>query len=109
MMINMLQTILKNSVTEMVDLLHRHLQFIPSEEQLTSSELDVVLESPRPEDAPQLPLFIVDLILEPTNLSLDPSRIIIKQIFKQVMTLWEDALTSVNSLVGDQLYQDFTK
>lgn len=109
MMINMMQTLIKNSVSELVYILYVHLQFTPPDEALTTTELDVTLEPPRPEDVPELPLFIVDVVLEPTELALDPSRKITKDIFKQVMNLWEEYLTGVKSLIGDNTYQPFTK
>lgn len=109
MMINMMQTVIKNSVLELSNALYLHLQFTPPEELLTTTELDVTLETPRPEEVPQLPLFIVDVVLEPTYLTLDPSRTITKDIFKQVMNLWEEYLTGVKSLIGDNIYHPFTK
>lgn len=104
-----MQTVIKNSVTELIQLLHLHLQCIPPEESLASTELDVTLETTRPEGVPELPLFIVDVVLKPTDLSLDPSREITKNIFKQTIDLWEEALTSIRSLIGDNIYHPFTK
>lgn len=109
MIIDMMHTLIINSTREIVDCLSTHLQFTPAEEKLASSEVDVTLEDPRPEGAPQLPLFIVDVILEPSNLSLDPSRKITKDIFRQVVELWDDDLTAIKSLIGDSTYQPFTK
>lgn len=109
MMINMMQTVMRNSIVDLVNALHDHLIFIPSEEKLTSTELDVTLEEPRPEEAPQLPFFIVDIALQPTELSLDPSEQVIKTIFRQIINLWEEDLTDVKSLIGDSMYSPFTK
>lgn len=109
MMINMMQTVIKNSVSELASVLYVHMQFTPPKEALASTELDVTIEPPRPEGVPELPLFIVDVVLKPTALALDPSRTITKNIFKQVMNLWEEYLTGVRSLIGDDTYQPFTK
>lgn len=105
-----MQTVIRNSTKEIVEALYTHLQFVPEEEKLSSTELDVtLLPDPRPEEAPQLPLFIIDIVLSPEELSLDPSREVTKRIFKQVMDLWEDDLTAVRSLISDNIYQPFTK
>lgn len=109
MMISMMHTVMTNSVNEILVALHTHLKLIPDDEKLESKELDVTLEPSRPEDAPQLPLFIVDIVLEPTLLGLDPSRQIMRKIFKQILDLWEDDLTAVKSLIGDSIYKPFTK
>lgn len=109
MMINMMQTVITNSTNDIVDGLHAHLLHVPPEEKLCSTELDVTLEDARPEGAPQTPFFLVDVVLEPTELSLDPSRKVTKDIFRQVVNLWEDDLTAVRSLIGDNIYNPFTK
>lgn len=109
MMINMMQTVIKNSVTELVNALAVHLQFTPLEENLDTTELDVNLELSRVEDVPQLPLFIVDVVLKQTHLDLDPSRKLARETFQSLMQLWVQYLTGVKSLIGDSIYHPFTK
>lgn len=108
-MINMMQTVITNSTNDIVNGLYAHLLHVPPEEKLCSTELDVTLEDARPEDAPQTPFLLVDVVLEPAQLSLDPSRTVTKDIFRQVVNLWEDDLTAVRSLIGDNIYNPFTK
>lgn len=54
MMINMLHTLMRNSSTELLRVFELHYSFLPCEEKLETKEIDSVLESPRPENAPQV-------------------------------------------------------
>lgn len=48
-------------------------------------------------------------MVEPECLSLDPSYKVTEAIFKQILDLWEENAKNVKSLIGDKIYDPFTK
>lgn len=57
----------------------------------------------------QLPLFRINVIIEPESLTLNPDYDITEHIFMQVWELWEKNTRDIKSFIGDKLYISFTK
>ncbi|XP_076263714.1 dynein heavy chain at 16F [Rhynchophorus ferrugineus] len=108
MTLNMLHRLIINSVNELNKLFENHSKYLPSQEQLDGSELDITLEEERSEDDPKLPLFVANVVLELDKIEIDPTVEVAEKIFKQIFDLWEQNCSDVKSLVGDPFYAPFT-
>ncbi|XP_050294811.1 dynein axonemal heavy chain 6 [Anthonomus grandis grandis] len=108
MSINMLHQLMINSINELNILFENHTKYLPGQELLETTELDKILEQPREKDDPQLPLFVVNVILEPDIVKLDPTVEVAKYIFRQIIELWEGHCIGVKPFVADPLYSIFT-
>lgn len=51
----------------------------------------------------------MEVVVNPEKMELDPSYKVSAAIFNQVMDLWEEYVKDVNSLVGDKIFEPFTK
>lgn len=87
----------------------KHIVFLPTTESLESTEVDIKLETERPESGPQFPLFPIDVLVETNEVKLDPSLQITTNIFNQIMNLWEEYMRTMRSLISDAVYKPFTK
>lgn len=109
MAINMLHLLVTNSTKELLDTFEQHLTFLPAQEQLELTETDTTLEGERPETGLQLPLYMVDVVVDSERVSVDPSLTVANNIFNQIMDLWEDSVREVKSFISDKIYEPFTK
>ncbi|CAH1180440.1 unnamed protein product [Phaedon cochleariae] len=105
--INMLHRLITNSVIELNAVFEKHSSFIPTEVQLTTHE-PLKIEVVRPEESPQLPLFIAYVVLEPQQILVDPSLKVTRDIFQQMFDLWEEQTKKAKSFVTDPYYSAFT-
>ncbi|RZC39366.1 dynein heavy chain 6, axonemal, partial [Asbolus verrucosus] len=108
LMINLMHNLISLSTTELKNILENHFKFLPSQSYIETVDLHSVIEEPRPENAPQLPLFIVNVILDSEKLSLDPSLQVTLDIFNQIMDLWREHCKTIKSFVADEVYRPFT-
>ncbi|XP_066254312.1 dynein axonemal heavy chain 6 [Euwallacea similis] len=108
MSINMLHQLIINSITDLNSLFEIHSKYLPRTELLEKAEMSPVLEGKRDPVDPTLPLFIVNVTLEPEQIKLDPSLEVSKCIFRQTIQLWEQHCKEVKSFVADPFYSSFT-
>ncbi|KAK9722971.1 AAA+ lid domain [Popillia japonica] len=106
--LDMLHLILLNSAEELLKALSAHYCYMPDRELLEKTSVDKNIVISRPEDAPQLPLFRINVIIEPESLTLNPDYDITEHIFMQVWELWEKNTRDIKSFIGDKLYISFT-
>ncbi|KAG5888365.1 hypothetical protein JTB14_033502 [Gonioctena quinquepunctata] len=105
--INMLHQLITNSINELNEVFEKHTRFLPSLDQLNLLEpMEMKIE--RPDEYPQLPLFITYIILKGTDLVLDPSFEVSRNMFRQIIDLWEEYAMSVQTFVADPYYSVFT-
>ncbi|XP_069668946.1 dynein axonemal heavy chain 6 isoform X3 [Periplaneta americana] len=109
MMLHLFHVLSRNSLEDMVMAFRTHFYYLPSDSRLKSIETYEKLEDPRPPDAPQLPMFIVDVLINPEELSLDPCEQVFLDIFNQIMDLWDEAITGLKPLVPDPFFKPFTE
>lgn len=109
MRIILLHKFLDNSTKDFLFIFKAHTIFTPILEALETTETDAKLGTVRPEDAPQDPLFPVNLLTTPDELKLDPSLKVMKDIFNQISDLWYDYCVRMRSFVGDAIFKPFTK
>lgn len=109
MRIILLHKFLDNSTKHMLQIFNTHTCFTPPLESLETTETDVALGKPRPEGVPKDPLLLLNLIIKPEQLSLDPSLAITKTIFTQLINLWYENCLSMKSFVADPIFKPFTK
>ncbi|XP_023013028.2 dynein heavy chain at 16F isoform X2 [Leptinotarsa decemlineata] len=105
--INMLHQLIINSINELNGIFEMHTQFLPTESQLNLAD-KMQIDIKRPDEYPELPLFIVYIVLKETSLVLDPSLKVTCDIFQQIIDLWEEYAISVKSYVADPFYSVFT-
>ncbi|KAK4872624.1 hypothetical protein RN001_014653 [Aquatica leii] len=108
LIINMLHTVMMTSCVELRDLFAQHTKFLPSEEILESTDVSAVLEKPRNQPYFEKPLFIINLRVDPKEISFEPSHAIAIWILKQLIDLWEDSVKSVRAIIADEVYDPFT-
>lgn len=105
----MLHKLMNNTTKAMLKIFKEHIDFTPKLEALQTLETDKELKVDRPEHAPQEPLFPLDLLVTPNDLTLDPPLIVTKSIFKQLTTLWYELSVSMKSFITDTIFRPFTK
>ncbi|XP_060520964.1 dynein axonemal heavy chain 6 [Cylas formicarius] len=108
MTITMLHRLITNSIDELKLLFERHSKYLPDRALLESDELEVLLECPRQDGDPQYPLFIVNVFVEPHEMSLDPTLDVTVYIYKQLFDLWEQHTNEYKPFVADPIYSPFT-
>ncbi|EEZ99537.1 Dynein heavy chain, cytoplasmic-like Protein [Tribolium castaneum] len=108
LMIDLMHNLITRSTRDLNAILEKHVQFLPSKEKIEAATITEILEEPRPEEAPQLPLFIIDVVLNAKKLSLDPSLRVTLNIFNQVMDLWQEHCKKIKSFTADEMYRIFT-
>ncbi|ERL87542.1 hypothetical protein D910_04933 [Dendroctonus ponderosae] len=108
MSINMLHQLIINSINALNELFEKHSKYLPPDEQLERTEVDTLLETGRESEDPSLPLFVVNVMLEPEEVKLDPPLGVAKCIFQQTIELWEQSCREVKSFVADPFYSLFT-
>lgn len=74
MTIAFLHELFGDAFHKMADLFGVHDACKPTAEQLENLAIDVQVESDRPPDVPQNPLFFTTLVLKPTGFEVDPSK-----------------------------------
>ena len=57
----------------------------------------------------QLPMFIVDVIISPEEISLDPCEKVFLDIFNQIMDLWDENIIGVKTFLPDPFFHPFTE
>ncbi|KAF5287317.1 hypothetical protein FQR65_LT02190 [Abscondita terminalis] len=108
LVVDMLHDIVVSSSIELMDVFKEHTEFLPGEDVLQSSEIDTVLENPRPEGLVELPLYNVNVRVNIKELSLEPSHAISRTIFKELVDLWESAVINLKPLISSDSYDNFT-
>ncbi|XP_052130991.1 dynein axonemal heavy chain 6 [Frankliniella occidentalis] len=101
--------IIKNSQTSFVGVLSEYVVFTPSYDLLEEDDTSALLEEPRPDKAPQNPLFITDVVCEPQALLLDPSAEVYDAMFTQIIDLWTNALMSIPTFLTDPFFIPFAE
>ncbi|XP_066151500.1 dynein axonemal heavy chain 6 [Euwallacea fornicatus] len=108
MSINMLHRLFINSINDLNSLFKTHSKYLPRTELLEKAELNSLLEDNRDPRDPTLPLFVVNVTLEPEKIKLDPSLEVSKSILRQTIELWEQHCKKVKSFIADPFYSPFT-
>lgn len=72
LVITLLYSIAKDTFKLLADSLNAHDIIGPSDDSLLGTEVDLIIENQRPEDAPQNPFFLAELILKPDKVEVDP-------------------------------------
>ncbi|CAH0547855.1 unnamed protein product [Brassicogethes aeneus] len=108
LMVDMMHDMILNSVKALNEALDLHFQFLPSTERVDTIEFSDTVEIPR-ETHPMLPLVLVSIMLSPEEIFMDPPLDIVIEIIDQVIDLWIHHTTRMPTLVGDDVYLDFTK
>ncbi|XP_017780151.1 PREDICTED: dynein heavy chain 6, axonemal [Nicrophorus vespilloides] len=108
LMVDMLHKLIVNSTQELIHALQIHYNFLPTDEEMMAMDKDDI-DLTRPDDCIQLPLFIVDVLIKPGELYLNPSLQVTLNIFNQIQTLWEDTVGNVKPFIPDKLFMPFTQ
>lgn len=109
LMIDLMHNLALLSTKDLKIILEEHFKFLPTEEKLETTGIDCLIEEPRPEEAPQIPLFITDVVLESENLLMNPCLLVTSNIFNQLMDLWQEHCKEIRNFIGDEIYKPFTK
>lgn len=72
LVITSLYNIAKDTFKLIADSLRVHDIIGPTDESLLGTEVDLPIEDQRPEDCPQDPFFLAELILKPDKVEVDP-------------------------------------
>ncbi|GJQ70897.1 hypothetical protein Trydic_g814 [Trypoxylus dichotomus] len=105
--LDMLHQIILNSAEELLKALSIHYHYMPQISVLEKTGVDKSLEIIRADD-PQLPLFRINVVIEPESLTLDPNYSITEEIFLQIWDLWVRNVKDIKSFIGDKMYTPFT-
>lgn len=54
-------------------------------------------------------MFTVDVLINPEELSLDPSEQVFINTFNQVMNTWEEVVMGIKPFLADQSFDSFTE
>jgi hypothetical protein len=54
-------------------------------------------------------MFVVDVLISPEELALDPSEQVFFNAFNQLMNQWDEAVTGVKALLPDPFFSPFTE
>ncbi|CAG2054542.1 unnamed protein product [Timema podura] len=106
-MLNMLHILMRNSLIEFTSVLESHFRCLPGDSTLTTIEINITLEEPRPDNAPQLPLFLVDVLIRGDALCLDPCQEVFMNAIVQLMDLWEETVMNVTTFLPDPFFNPF--
>ncbi|XP_048507335.1 dynein axonemal heavy chain 6 [Athalia rosae] len=111
MQTNMMHVLLNNTYKELLKILRKHTEFLPSKELLEATDIGVTIDVPRtPGIYPQHPFFVTNLIIaEDTGLVMDPSEEILFYVFQTICDLWEENLNAIKPLLSDQYFSSFTR
>jgi hypothetical protein len=54
-------------------------------------------------------MFAVDILINPEELTLDPSEQVFLNTFNQVMDIWDKAVTGIKPFLSDPFFSPFTE
>nr|CAD7400728.1 unnamed protein product [Timema cristinae] len=106
-MLNMLHILMRNSLIEFTSVLESHFRCLPGDSTLMTIEINTTLEEPRPDNAPQLPLFLVDVLIHGDALCLEPCQEVLINAIVQLMDLWEETVMNVTTFLPDPFFNPF--
>ncbi|KAG5682932.1 hypothetical protein PVAND_012250 [Polypedilum vanderplanki] len=109
--IELLSTILCTSFDDLARVFQIHSKYGPTFQKLKSSNSidDVVLEDPRPENVPQSPFLIADLVLKPDKIEVDPSKDVCLYVIGQMFDLFYEAVHNFTAFQGGAKFRLFTE
>ncbi|XP_047115990.1 dynein axonemal heavy chain 6 [Schistocerca piceifrons] len=109
MMVGMLHVLVVRSLLDLDKTLQMHLHFLPNDEALNSLATDVNIAPQRPSSIPQLPLFIINLLIDEHTLLLDPPERAYIESLSQLMDFWEETVININTFLPDPYFKPFTE
>ncbi|XP_049813740.1 dynein axonemal heavy chain 6 [Schistocerca nitens] len=109
MMVGMLHVLVVRSLLDLDKTLQMHLHFLPNDEALNSLATDVNIAPQRPSSIPQLPLFIINLLIDEHTLLLDPPERAYIESLSQLMDFWEETVININTFLPDPYFRPFTE
>lgn len=109
MTITFLHIMLHKSMAQLSSIFQLHDEVGPTWDQLATDALDEEIESPRPSNKPQIPLFLGELVLKPTCVEVDPPHYVVKHILHQLIDLIESAINKIPRFQSDSTYNQFTE
>lgn len=107
MCISMLHMLIWNSITYLRDTFQKHYDCMPSEEKLDGTEIDIILEDPRPNGEPKVPYYNVNLMVNTAELYIDPSEEMIVFVLSELYELWTDVVMNFQMYLPDPFFNPF--
>ncbi|XP_031781103.1 dynein heavy chain 6, axonemal isoform X1 [Nasonia vitripennis] len=107
----MMQTLLRNTYTELLEVLEDHTMYLPPATEYENANVDYTLQCKRPSNHRiQHPYFVVDVLIKPENgIVLDPSEDIFWHVLNTLQSMWEESLQQINPLLSDEIFHPFTR
>uniref|UniRef100_A0A1B6CU24 AAA+ ATPase domain-containing protein n=1 Tax=Clastoptera arizonana TaxID=38151 RepID=A0A1B6CU24_9HEMI len=104
-----LHTLVKKSLKDLLNLLQKHLNYLPSDNKIETAEISTYLEEPRTLERFKYPLFLISLEIKHDYLVLNPTYNTFLNTFTNLINNFEYISVGVPDLLSDPFFDPFTK